>query len=122
MAWILFVDDEFDTLEILKKGVEMYGHSAMLAHTAAEAMQLMETVCPDLIFVDMQLPDMSGLDLVQKLRQDPRLSCPPIVILSAGPELDAPEQAQSAGAREYLLKPVRLQTLLDVIRKYFPEP
>ena len=120
MALLLFVDDEADTLQMLKKGVEMYGHQAVLASTAAEAMQQMEAYCPDLVFVDMRLPDMDGLELLLHLQQDSKLSCFPVIVLSAWPELDASDQALAAGAREYLLKPVRLQTLLNVINKYIP--
>ena len=118
MALVLFVDDEVDTLLVLKKGVEMVGHRAILALSAAEALQQIQQNCPDLVFVDMRLPDMNGLELLQNLQQDPHLSCLPVIVLSAGPELDASDQALLAGAREYLLKPVRLQTLLDVIDKY----
>ncbi len=119
MALVLFVDDEIDTLLMLKKGVEICGHRAITATTGAEAVRQILEHHPDLIFVDMQLQNMSGLDLVHNLKQDPQLSNFPVIMLSAGPELDASDQARAAGAREYLLKPVRLQTLLDVIDKYY---
>lgn len=118
MARILFVDDEADTLETLKRAIEIFGHQALLATSGREAIRLASEQCPDLIIVDMMLPDMDGLAVVGRLRDIASTACIPAVILSAGPELDAAERARAAGAQDYLLKPIHLQTLLDVIAAY----
>jgi CheY-like chemotaxis protein len=118
MARLLFIDDDTDTLLTLKKAVEMFGHQPTLASTGQQALQLAAQLLPDLIFVDHNLTDMSGLEVVGCLRQNAETANIPVMMLSAGPELNAAERAKAAGVREYLLKPVRLQTLLDVIKKY----
>lgn len=123
MARILFVDDDPYTLAILKKAAEIYGHQAILANTGQEALQIASEQSPQMIFIDMKLADMDGLVLVRRLSSDPVTSATPIVVLSAGQELDVAAQAQEAGASAYLHKPVRLQTLHNIICQYTsPEP
>jgi CheY-like chemotaxis protein len=120
MAFVLFIDDEPDTLVTLQKAVELFGHHANLAYSGQDALQKLLVSQPDIVFVDMNLADMSGLDVLKQLRANPQTANLPVVVLSAGPELDAAEQAHAAGAQEYMLKPVRLQALLDMIGKYVP--
>lgn len=118
MARLLFVDDEKELLNTLKKAVEMFGHQALLASSEEQAMSIALAECPDLIFVDMMLAETDGLSIVRQLKLPGSPSAQiPVVVLSAGPELDAGELAQQAGALDYLLKPVRLQTLLDTIHR-----
>jgi len=118
MARILFVDDDPHTLEILGKAVEVFGHQAIWASDGQAALRIASEQSPDIIFVDMSLPDIDGLALLAKLHQTPGLTDTPLLVLSASPELDVAELAQKAGARAYLNKPIRLQTLLDTIQTY----
>ena len=67
-------------------------------------------------FATILTPD--ALALVAKLHQAPGLEDTPLLVLSASPELDVAELATKAGARAYLNKPIRLQTLLDTIQTY----
>jgi CheY-like chemotaxis protein len=115
MAVILFIDDETDTLGMLQKAVELFGHQAILAKTGVEAFARATEASPDLIFIDMQLADLNGLDIIKQLRQNKLTASTPVFVLSAGAELDCAERARAAGAQGYLCKPVRLKTLLDVI-------
>jgi CheY-like chemotaxis protein len=115
MAVILFIDDETDTLGMLQKAVELFGHQAILAKTGVEAFARATEASPDLIFIDMQLADLNGLDIIKQLRQNKLTASTPVFVLSAGAELDCAERARGAGAQGYLCKPVRLKTLLDVI-------
>lgn len=121
MARILFVDDDPLTLQTLKKSVELFGHQAILANSGKEALALAAQQTPDLVLTDMSLPDMDGLALIQNFQQEPLLKDIPLIMLSASPELDASQLAISAGAREFLAKPVRLQTLQQVIQRYTGE-
>jgi CheY-like chemotaxis protein len=69
---------------------------------------------PDVILLDIQLPDANGLELCQQIRQRPELARLPIVIISAhAPPLN--HQAADMGADAYLVKPISLQTLRDVL-------
>jgi CheY-like chemotaxis protein len=120
MACILFVDDDPFTLETLSRAVQLVGHQALLAGNGQEAFTLAEEKLPSLIFTDMQLPDTDGIRLVTRLRANESTSQIPIFILSASPALDAASRAQVAGAVAYLDKPIRLQTLLELLQRYIP--
>ncbi len=115
MSRVLFIDDEIDTLNTLKRGIELFGHQALTALNGQAGIALAMQEQPDIVFVDMQMAGLSGLEVVLALRSHARTCGTPVYVLSAGPELDAAPGAKDAGAAAYLLKPVRLQTLLDAI-------
>jgi CheY-like chemotaxis protein len=118
MARILFVDDDPNTLQTLSKSAQVLGYQSLQAHSGQEAVDLAASQLPELILTDMRLPDMDGLTLIRTLRQDSRTAAIAIVVLSASPEFDAAELARTAGADEFLSKPVRLQTLQETIERY----
>ncbi|MGW8250509.1 MAG: response regulator [Anaerolineales bacterium] len=118
MARVLFIDDDPMTLETLGKAVEVFGHQSIWATNGQEALQTAREQDLDIIFLDISLPDIDGLTLIGKLRQIPSLASTPLLVLSASPELDAAELAYNAGAQAYLTKPIRLQTLLDMIQQH----
>lgn len=118
MARILFVDDDQDTLTMLSRVAQILGHQVSQASSGQQALELVASDPPEIIFVDMTLPDMDGFTLIRSLQQKPQSSHIPALMLSAGPELDVAERAREAGARDFLNKPVRIQILQDVITRY----
>lgn len=120
MARILFIDDDPFTLETLTKAAEVLGHRATTASTGQEAIAIVESNSdlPDLIFTDMRLPDTDGAKLVENLRGRTATAQIPMYILSASPIEDALERAAAAGALGYLNKPIRLNTLMQIIEKH----
>jgi len=121
MALLLFVDDDPFTLETLAKAAQVLGHQAILASTGQEALKAVAEQSPDLIFTDMRLPDTDGVALISLLQSQEASAKTPMFVLSASPSEDAIERSQAAGARAYLNKPIRLQTLLDIIREFTSE-
>lgn len=118
MAVILFIDDDPLALETMTKAVQVFGHQALMASNGQQGLMLAAQQRPDIIFIDMRLPDMDGLTVLKRLKEQPASSDIPMLVLSAGPEVDAAEQVIAAGARAYLCKPIRLQTLIDTIQQY----
>jgi two-component system sensor histidine kinase RpfC len=118
MARILFIDDDPITLEILGKAAQILGHAPTLANQARPAIQTAADQQPDLIMMDMMMPDMDGLDVLACLRAQPSTSQIPVVILSAGATPDDAQLVMQAGAQEYLTKPVSLAVLVETIKKY----
>lgn len=118
MARILFVDDDPDTLETLTVAMKVLGHQAILAKNGQEGFYVAVEQSPDLIFIDMSLADMNGLELIRDLGEQDITRHIPTLMLSATPEADVSEHAIAAGAKAYLSKPVRLQSLVEVIQKY----
>lgn len=118
MTRVLFIDDDPFTLETLTRAAQLLGHHAMVAGTGKDATRLALEEAPDVIFTDMQLPDTDGASLVRELKNLEKTAHIPMYILSASPIVDAVERTRAAGATAYLNKPIRLQTLLDILEKH----
>lgn len=119
MATILFIDDEPLTLKLLDQAARILGHQALTATGVAEALSLAKTQHPDLIVTDINLDGNRSLDFIDQLCQIPSTSqIIPVVTLSAMEPSEAEAIARAHGAVASLSKPIRLQTLLEVIREY----
>lgn len=118
MACVFFVDDDPITLRILGKAAQILGHQPVLIQSGADVLAEAIQQKPDLILMDMMMPDMDGLDVLTAIRNQPELADIPVIILSAGAALDDEERVQAAGAQGYLTKPVSLNTLLQTIQSY----
>ncbi len=118
MTRILFVDDDPITRMMLRKIAELAGHDALTAESGPEALDRVAKLKPDLIVLDMMMPDMDGFAVLSQLQENPQTADIPVVMLSAGSELDAAERVRAAGARDYLIKPISMDVLIEVIRKH----
>jgi DNA-binding response OmpR family regulator len=118
---ILFVDDDTDSLETYVKAVSLADHTAEVASSAIEGWELIESNTYDLIFVDLNIPGMSGFELLEKIKKHKKSKNVPVVIISAMPEAILNDEVLDAGAKLFLEKPVALVDLLSVIEKLVKE-
>jgi CheY-like chemotaxis protein len=118
---ILFVDDDTDALETYVKAVSLANHEADVASSALDGWEMIQETEYDLIFVDLNIPEISGFELIEKLSQDKNTKSIPVVVISALPEDDLIDEVLSAGARLFLEKPVALVDLFSVIEKFNSE-
>jgi CheY-like chemotaxis protein len=117
MARILFIDDDPLTLETYSTIISYFGHEVLLADNAERAIQMANDDSPDILVLDMNMPDMHGFDLLRKLRKNPRTMNLPAIMVSASPDAFA-DGAIAAGAQEFRSKPVRPDDLLELIEQY----
>ena len=103
---ILIVDDEPNILRLIGYSLEVAGYEIVTAKTGVEALKVVELEQPDLIVLDVMLPDMSGLDICQQLRKKPQTTDLPIIMLSARAQVADKVEGLKAGADEYVTKPV----------------
>jgi CheY-like chemotaxis protein len=115
---ILIVEDNKDSSEILGQFITKFGHQALKAKNSKEGIALAEAERPDLIFMDMDLPDVDGVKTTAILRQNPKTSNIPVVALTAWIAEVWREKALRVGIATYLLKPVSPQTLRETIDQY----
>jgi len=115
---ILIVEDNKDSLEILGLFLTKIGHQVIKACNSKEAIAFAEAEGPDLIFMDMELPDVDGVKTTAILKQNPKTSHIPVVALTAWIAELWREKASKAGISTYLLKPVSPQTLKQTIEEY----
>jgi len=115
---ILIVEDNNDSLEILSLRVTKYGYEAIKARNSKEAIACVEAERPDLIFMDMDLPDVDGVKTTAILKQNPKTSQIPVVALTAWMSKLWREKALKVGIVGYLLKPVTPETLRQTIEQF----
>ena len=116
---ILIIDDEPNLSRSLGLILQRAGYLITTASNAAEALQLLVVGAFDLTFLDIKLPDQSGIQLLPQIRNlYPDM---PVLILTAHATLDTAIEAVRAGARDYLLKPIDPGDILDRTRKILSE-
>jgi two-component system, cell cycle response regulator DivK len=115
---ILIVEDNSDSSEILGLFVTKIGHLPIKACNSKEAITVAETELPDLIFMDMAMPDADGIKTTTILKKNPKTAHIPVVALTAWMSALWEEKAAKVGIVAYLLKPVSPQTLKESIEKY----
>ena len=115
MAKILYIEDIEDNLTLVKKIVASQGHEFIWANDAEQGLELATRSQPDLILLDLGLPDSDGQTLSVWLRSEPTLEKVPIIVLTAWPEEVARHTVQAYGLDGYLCKPISLTKLVEVI-------
>jgi two-component system nitrogen regulation response regulator GlnG len=113
MATLLIVDDEPSILLAFRKAFREPDVTVLTAETAAQGLDLARQQHPDVIVLDVHLPDMTGLDMLRRLRELDARS--PVVFITGRSTTDTAIEAMKLGAYEYLLKPLELSTLRQVI-------
>jgi CheY-like chemotaxis protein len=119
MKKILVVDDEDDIRQILKKKLEQNGFVAQAASSGSEALAICKTDKPDLILLDIAMPEMDGYQTCEKLKQDKSTRDIPVLFLTAK-DLEPKsiyEHYEKLGAAGYMPKPSVLQDLLKKIKE-----
>jgi len=100
---ILVVEDEKRIADFLSRGLESAGYAVDLAGEGARAIDMVHATEYDLVILDLGLPDMDGLSVLQKVRN--RKTSPPVLILSARDQVDDRVKGLEGGADDYLVKP-----------------
>lgn len=113
---VLVVDDDPEIVTFLATLLELEGIDSTVATSAAAAIEKLDHVLPNLVLLDIAMPDRDGLDLCRALKKDPRTRDVPVFVVSARPGKDVVERALAAGAEEFIRKPFENQELIARIR------
>ena len=106
---MLIVDDERTLARAIKTFMAEAGYEAEIAGDAERALELLESLKPDVVFADVRLPGMSGIDLLKRIREfDPAI---PVIIMTAHGTIEGAVEAVKLGAFDYMKKPVDLEEL-----------
>ena len=115
---ILVADDDPDIVNIVAMSLEAQGYVVFKAANGQEAVEQARQHTPDLIFMDMMMPVLSGYEAVSELKADETTRGIPIVGLSAKAMADDMERALSVGIDGYITKPFRIAQVLTVVEGY----
>lgn len=104
MSTILVVDDVESFREPIAAVLRARGYAAVCAGSGVEALAAMERQTPDLVLLDVAMPEMDGLTFLRTIRADPRWALLPVILMTAMLERDCGDAAKSLGVRGHLLK------------------
>jgi DNA-binding NtrC family response regulator len=116
MASILVVDDEMGIRELLNEILTDEGHSVVSAQNAQEARNARENLEPDLVLLDIWMPDVDGVTLLKEWSTNGQLTMP-VVMMSGHATIDTAVEATRIGAVNFLEKPIALQKLLKTVEQ-----
>jgi two-component system, NtrC family, nitrogen regulation response regulator NtrX len=111
---ILVIDDEAAIRDSLKMTLEYDGYDVMLAATGEEGVKLVEREAPDLVFLDIKMPGMDGLEVLQKLRHFVEVT--PVVVISGHADINTAVEATKLGAFDFIEKPLERERVLVTVR------
>ena len=115
---ILYVEDNPDNRLLVKRILMAENYKLLEAMNAAQAINLLETTTPDLILMDINMPDMDGYTLTTKIRSMPGLARVPILALTANVMRGDKEKTLEAGCDGYIQKPLDVDQLVREIEKF----
>ena len=121
MAQILVVDDEVGIRELLSEILEDEGHQVALAESAADARRVRERGRPDLVLLDIWMPDTDGITLLKEWAASGQLNMP-VVMMSGHATIETAVEATRIGALDFLEKPIALQRLLATVKRALRHP
>ena len=115
---ILVVEDDPDNRRIVAKTLSVEGYHVVEATDGVQAIAQAHAERPDLVLMDLALPNMDGWEATRRLKSDPATRGIPIVALTAVAMRGDEEQARAAGCDDYLSKPARPIAIREMVRKY----
>lgn len=112
---VMIIEDEPDAAELFAEMMRLNGYRVLKTYSSVPAMALIAQEKPDLILLDIMMPDVSGLDVLRYMRKEPALASIPVVVVSAKATPADIKAGLDAGATVYLTKPVSYVDLKDAV-------
>ncbi len=115
MSRILYVDDDETNCHLVEKILELDGYEIFIADNGMVGLDLMHRYQMDLVILDYQMPEMDGLEVLQRLRAIDAYVTTPVLMLTA--DYYVKQLILESGATEYMLKPIRRKILLQTVKQ-----
>ena len=114
---VLIIEDEADAAELFAEMMRVSGFRVQKTSSSTPALSLIATEKPDLIILDIMMPEVSGIDILRQMRGDPALAHIPVVVVSAKSMPTDIKHGLEAGASTYLTKPVGFIELKEAVEQ-----
>ncbi len=118
---VLIVEDNELNMKLFRDLLAAYGYATVETRTGLEALELARTHRPNLILMDIQLPEVSGLEVTKWLKDDDDLACIPVVAVTAFAMKGDEQRIRQGGCEAYISKPIAIQTFIGTVRKFAGE-
>ncbi len=112
---VLLVDDRRENVVFIKHFLVSKGYDVHVAHSGLNALEDMSASRPDIVMLDLEMPGMSGLEVLKTMRSSATLASTPVVIISGHSKSEFETECRAAGANDVIEKPVRLGRLSELI-------
>jgi|SRR5215216_1319060 len=114
---VLIIEDEEDAAELFAEMMRVSGFRVLKTFNSTPALAMMADEKPDVVILDIMMPEISGLDLLRQMRRDPKLAGIPAVVVSAKSMPADIKNGMEAGASSYLTKPVGFLDLKEAVER-----
>jgi DNA-binding response OmpR family regulator len=115
---ILVVDDEPEVVSLVHRRLEREGYLVSTALNGREGLIVAQKEKPNLILLDIIMPEVDGISMLRSLRMDKALGAIPVILLTARSDISSIDEGRKYGAEDYFIKPIEWDQLLKFIRKY----
>ncbi len=115
---VLIVEDNELNMKLFNDLLDAHGYRTLQTRDGMEALDMARTHKPDLILMDIQLPEVSGLEVTKWLKADDELQSIPVVAVTAFAMKGDEEKIREGGCEAYISKPISVATFLDTVRKF----
>ena len=119
---VLIIEDEEDAADMFAEMMRVSGYRVLKTSSSTPALTMMAAEKPDVVILDIMMPEVSGLDILRQMRQDPALANIPVVVVSAKSMPADIKIGMEAGASMYLTKPVGFSELKEAIERALGGP
>lgn len=117
---ILIVEDNELNMKLFNDLLEAHGYDTLQSRNGMEAFELARQHKPDLVLMDIQLPEVSGLEVIKWLKDDEELSRIPVIAVTAFAMKGDEDRIREAGCEAYLSKPISVANFLDTVNQHLP--
>jgi len=117
---VLIVDDEQDIVEILSYNLSKQNLQVIRAYSGKECLNLARQFRPDLIVMDVRMPEVNGIEACRIIKHDDNLKDTPVLFLTADTDKYTALSAKHAGADNFVTKPISISLLTDIIKTMLP--
>jgi len=117
-ATILYIEDNMDNRTLVRRVLQIEGYQVVEAESGFRAFEILRTEIPDLVLMDINLPDMDGYEITTRLKQMPTLARVPVIAMTANVMKGDREKTLAAGCDGYISKPIDIDTLPSQIARF----
>ncbi|HKS42939.1 MAG TPA: response regulator [Blastocatellia bacterium] len=118
MAKILFCEDNLITQKLIRAALDTTPHEIQFASNGSEGIKLIEQARPDIIFTDVHMDEMTGLELLSAVKSRDELAHIPVVLMTASVQSSYLEEGYSKGAADHIIKPFTVDDLRAKVEKF----
>ena len=118
---VLIVEDNELNMKLFNDLLEAHGYATLKTADGIEAIELARTHRPDLILMDIQLPEVSGLEVTKWIKEDDELKGIPVIAVTAFAMKGDEERIREGGCEAYISKPISVSMFLDTVRQFIGE-